>query len=120
METATNQDNDPALLDELQLLGDVLTGAPDRLIEQLLDAFHVTAVYNNDVYQVTINTSLTDATLQAIADLLADPRTDQATTPATAPTRPKITFATRNQTREGRCDGTITAVRGPVMAPLPR
>jgi len=87
VETATTtQDNDPALLDELPLLGDVLTGAPDRLIEQLFDAFHVTAVYSNDLHQVTIHATLTDATLQAIADLLADPRTDHTTPPATAPT----------------------------------
>src|SRR5450631_588700 len=86
LETATTQDNDPALLDELPLLGDVLTGAPDRLIEQLFDAFHVTAVYSNDLHQVTIHATLTDATLQTIADLLADPRTDHTTPPATAPT----------------------------------
>jgi hypothetical protein len=86
LESATTQDNDPALLDELPLLGDVLTGAPDRLIEQLLDAFSIAAVYNNDLHQVTINATLTDATPQAIADLLADPRTEQATPPATAPT----------------------------------
>ena len=86
LETATTQDNDPALLDELPLLGDVLTGAPDRLIEQLLDAFDVSAVYNNDLHQVTIHATLTDTTPHTIADLLADPRTDQATPPATAPT----------------------------------
>ena len=86
LEADTTQDNDPALLDKLPVLGDILTGAPDRLIEQLFDAFHVTAVYNNDLHQVTINATLTDATPHTIADLLADPRTEHTTPQATAPT----------------------------------
>ena len=77
---ATTQDNDPALLNALPILGE----APARLIEGLLDAFAVTAVYNNDLHQVTINATLTDATPQAITGLLNDPRTDQAT-PARTP-----------------------------------
>jgi hypothetical protein len=87
LETATTQDNDPTLLDALPILGDILTQAPSRLIESLLDAFAVTAVYNNDLHQVTINATLTDTTPQAITRLLTDPRTDQATqarTPAPA------------------------------------
>jgi hypothetical protein len=108
LEAATTQDNDPALLDKLPVLGDVLTGAPGRLIEQLFDAFHVTAVYNNDLHQVTINATLTDATPQAIADLLADPQTEQATPPTTAPT----------PTEDHFCHS-VSHTRGCVMAPLP-
>jgi hypothetical protein len=63
---------------------DVLTGAPVRLVEQLLDAFNVQAVYSNDLHQVTIHVTITDATPQTITDLLNDPRTDQAT-PAQTP-----------------------------------
>ncbi len=52
----------------------------------MLDAFNVQAVYSNDLHQVTIHATLTDATPQAITGLLTDPRTDQATplTPAPA------------------------------------
>ncbi len=35
LEAATTQDNDPSLLDALPILGDILTSAPARLIEQL-------------------------------------------------------------------------------------
>jgi len=78
LDGATTQDNDPSLLDALPILGDILTNAPTRLIEQLLDAFNVQAVYSNDLHQVTIHATLTDATPQAITELLNDPRTDQA------------------------------------------
>jgi len=77
LEAATTQDNDPTLLDTLPILGDIVTEAPGHLIESLLDAFDVSAVYNNDLHQVTINATITDASPQAITRLLADPRTDQ-------------------------------------------
>ena len=109
LEAGTAQDNDPALLDKLPVLGDILTRAPDRLIEQLFDAFHVTAVYSNDLHQVTINATLSDATPQAIADLLADTRTEQATPPATAPT----------PTEDHFCHS-VSHTRSGVMAPSPR
>jgi hypothetical protein len=73
------------LLDALPLLGDVLTGAPTRLIEQLLDASNVQAVYSNDLHQVTIHATVTDATPQAITELLNDPRTDHHASPAQTP-----------------------------------
>jgi site-specific DNA recombinase len=79
LQAATTQDNDPALLDALPILGDILTGAPARLIEQLLDAFNVQAVYSNDLHQVTIHATVTDATPHAITGLLNDPRTGHAT-----------------------------------------
>ena len=66
--------NDPTLLDELPYLGDILSEAPAALTERLLDAFDVQAVYNRDKGQVTIHATLTDATPQAIKDLLTDPR----------------------------------------------
>ena len=60
-------------------LGDLLTQAPAALTERLLDAFDVQAVYNRDKNQVTIHATLTDATPQAIKDLLTDPRADHNT-----------------------------------------
>jgi hypothetical protein len=38
LDSATTRDNDPSLLDELPMLGDILTGAPPRLLETLLGA----------------------------------------------------------------------------------
>ena len=79
---------DPTLLDELPHLGDVLTDAPAGLTERLLDAFDIHAVYNRDKHQATIHATITDATPQAIRDLLADPRADHntpASDPGTAP-----------------------------------
>jgi len=72
-------DNDPALLDELPFLGDILTEAPASLTERLLDVFDMQAVYNRDKNQVTIHATVTDATPQAIRDLLTDPRADHNT-----------------------------------------
>ena len=69
----------------LPILGDILTGAPGRLIEALLDALDVSAVYNNDLHQVTINATITEATPHTITRLLADPRTHHATPPTPAP-----------------------------------
>ena len=71
--------NDPTLLDELPILGDILTEAPAALTERLLDAFDMQAVYNRDKDQVTIHATLTDSTPQAIKDLLTDPRADHNT-----------------------------------------
>ena len=49
------QADDPTLLDELPHLGDILTGAPPALTEQLLDAFDIQATYNRDKHQATIH-----------------------------------------------------------------
>ena len=76
LETAPIEQDDPTLLDELPALGDILTGAPAALTERLLAAFDIQAVYNRDKHQVTIHATLTDATPQAVLDLLSDPRAD--------------------------------------------
>jgi len=84
-EAPAEPDNDPTLLDELPILGEILTEAPAALTERLLDAFDVQAVYNRDKNQATIHATLTDATPQAIRDLLTDPRADHNTPPAPQP-----------------------------------
>jgi hypothetical protein len=68
--------SDPALLDELPTLGDIVTGAPPALIERLLAVFDLSAVYNRDKHQLTIHATITDTTPQAVHDLLTDPRAD--------------------------------------------
>jgi site-specific DNA recombinase len=84
-DTPAEHDNDPTLLDELPILGDILTEAPAALTERLLDAFDMQAVYNRDKNQVTIHATVTDATPQAIRDLLTDPRADHNTPPPPQP-----------------------------------
>jgi site-specific DNA recombinase len=69
------QVSDPALLDALPILGDMLTGAPAGLAEQLFEAFHLQAVFSKEHHQVTIRVTITDTTPEAITHLLADPRT---------------------------------------------
>jgi len=107
LEEATTQDNDPALLDALPILGNILTDAPGRLIEGLLDALDISAVYNNDLHQVTINATLTDATPQTTSRLLTDPRTGQAT-----PARPPAPTAEDHSCHSAADTG------GHAMAPL--
>jgi site-specific DNA recombinase len=88
--------DDPALLDELPTLGDILADAPPRLTEQLFEAFGIQAVYNKDLHQVTIHATLTDATPQAIADLVADPRADHNQPPAPATEQDHLRHSGKN------------------------
>jgi site-specific DNA recombinase len=62
---------DPALLDRLPILGDLLADAPARLWEQLLAAFDIQALYNKNLHQVTIRATITDSTPQAVAAIAA-------------------------------------------------
>ncbi len=75
-DTPAEHDNDPTLLDELPILGDILTEAPAALTERLLDVFDTHAVYNRDKRQVTIHAAVTDAT----------PRPSKTCSPTPAPT----------------------------------
>jgi cell division septum initiation protein DivIVA len=74
LDTATTEVPDPALLDALPILGDILTNAPAGLAEQLFEAFHLQAVYSKEHRQVTIRVTITDTTPQAVARLRADTR----------------------------------------------
>jgi DNA invertase Pin-like site-specific DNA recombinase len=87
LDTATSDVSDPALLDQLPILGDIITGAPAGLTEQLFEAFNVQAVYNKQKQQITIRVTITDATPQAITELLNDPRL----TPGTPLAKPQLT-----------------------------
>jgi hypothetical protein len=51
----------------------------------VLAAFDIQAVYNRDKHQVTIHATITDATPQAVLDLLTDPRADHSRQPAPQP-----------------------------------
>jgi hypothetical protein len=80
--TSAEPADDPTLLDELPLLGDIITNAPDALIERLLALFDLRAVYNRDKHQLTVRATLTDGTLQALRDLMDDPRADHNQQPS--------------------------------------
>jgi site-specific DNA recombinase len=67
---------DPALLDALPLLGDLLTDAPARLQQQLYDAFDLQALYNKNMHQVTIHVTITDSTPRAVAAIIRDAEGD--------------------------------------------
>ncbi len=86
-ETATVQADDPTLLDELPLAGDILTAAPDRIKEAIYAAFDIQALYRHDQHQVTIWATITPATPATITALIDDPRTDSDTHPG-APAAP--------------------------------
>jgi uncharacterized protein (DUF3084 family) len=79
LDVATTQVNDPAVLDALPILGDILTGAPPGLAERLFEDFHIQAVYSKQHQQVTIHATITDTTPHAVARLLADHRVTPAT-----------------------------------------
>jgi site-specific DNA recombinase len=94
LETAPFEEDDPTLLDDLPTLDDILTDAPAGLTERLLAVFDIKAVYNRDKHQVTIHATITDATPQAVIDLLTDPRADHNRQPASdSGPAPKIMLA---------------------------
>jgi site-specific DNA recombinase len=72
LEKATPEAGDPALLDRLPVLGDILTGAPIRLHQQLYDTFGLHAVYKYETRQVTIYATITTSTPQALAAILTE------------------------------------------------
>ncbi len=81
--TTPDNDDDPALLDELPLLPDLISQAPAHLLERLYDAFDIQILYRDDKQQATIWATITDATPQTIHNLTTDPRTDHDTHPTT-------------------------------------
>lgn len=85
IETATPQGTDPALLDELPDAAGYFDQIPDHLMAALYQAFDIQLLYRHDQQQVTIWATITDATPQAIRDLLTDPRTDHDTTSPQTP-----------------------------------
>jgi site-specific DNA recombinase len=79
---------DPALLDEIPYAGDILLDLSLPLKARLLAAFDITVVWNKPGNQVTVRAVITDATLQALPDILdpgQDGYHDTAATPADSP-----------------------------------
>ncbi len=66
---------DPALLDQLPVLGDILPGLPPALKARLLAAFGLQVLWNKPGQQATVHVEITENTLQAIPGL-TDPSQD--------------------------------------------
>jgi hypothetical protein len=96
-EAAATRADDPALLDELPLAGDILTAAPDRIKEAICAAFDIHALYRKDLHQVTIWATITPAAPGTIQALINDPRTDHDTHPGTVPEPAEATAAAWSQ-----------------------
>ena len=79
---------DPALMDALPLLGDLLADAPARLQQQLYDAFDLKALCKKNMHQVTIHVTITDSTPRAVAVIInhaSDHPGSTAPNPASGP-----------------------------------
>jgi hypothetical protein len=61
---------DTALLDRLPLAGDVLPRLPPRLKAKLFAAFDLSILWNKPASQVTVRAEISDATLQAVTEIL--------------------------------------------------
>ncbi len=79
LETQTAAADDPSLLDAIPRAAGKFTAAPPEIREALYAALDVQILYRPDQNQMTIWVTITDATPQAIQDLLDDPRTDSDT-----------------------------------------
>jgi site-specific DNA recombinase len=79
---------DPALLDNLPILGDILADAPVRLWQQLLAALDIQALYNKNLHQVTIHATITDATPRTVAAIINDADDHPTTTRPTQDPEP--------------------------------
>ena len=102
---------DPALLDELPLLGDILPGLPPALKARLLAAFGIEILWNKPGRQVTVFAEITDSTLQAIPGI-TDPGQDgyHDTSPQTSNDTPDPMGHLNNTARTGRAPHSLVPV----------
>jgi hypothetical protein len=77
---ADDHGGDPALLYALPLLGDALPRLPDRIKQQLFEAFDLAMLYHKTDNQVTCRATISPATLAAIITDLAAYLSGHATT----------------------------------------
>jgi len=83
---------DPAILDEIPYAGDILTCLPADLKARLFDVFDLAISWNRTDGQATVTAVITDATLEALPDILdpgQDGYHDTATPQPAAPTAMK-------------------------------
>jgi hypothetical protein len=71
LDRATGQEDEPALLDALPLLGDALPSLPAAIQARLFAAFGLELIYNKQDHQVSIHATITPATPQTLAAIIA-------------------------------------------------
>jgi hypothetical protein len=79
LDRATSHQDEPALLDELPILGDILTGAPPSFQGRLFAAFGLELIYNKEDHQVSIYAAIPPSTPHTLAAIIA------ASEPPTSP-----------------------------------
>jgi site-specific DNA recombinase len=81
---ADQHGGDPALLDTLPMLGDLLPKLPDRIKQQLFEAFDLAMLYHKKDGQVTCWATITPSTPATLAAIIAQSETPDL---AALPTR---------------------------------
>jgi site-specific DNA recombinase len=72
---ATPRAADPAILDEIPYAGDIIPDLPPALKARLFAAFDLSILWNKTKGQTTVTATITDATLDALPEIL-NPRQD--------------------------------------------
>jgi SAM-dependent methyltransferase len=90
----TTGPGEPALLDALPMLGDILTEAPARLLTELFQAFDLQLLYKKEMDQVSIRATVTPATPNALAAMIKDSETPDA--PVSVTTSPGFSDLSRH------------------------
>jgi len=67
---ADDHGGDPSLLDDLPMLGDTLPWLPDRIRQQLFEAFDLAMLYHKADNQVTCRATITPATPAALTAII--------------------------------------------------
>ena len=67
---AGDHGGDPGLLDDLPLLGDALPRLPDRIEQQLFEAFDLAMLYHKTDNQITCRATITPATPAALTAII--------------------------------------------------
>jgi hypothetical protein len=71
LDRATGHQDEPALLDALPLLGDALPDLPASIQARLFAAFGLELIYNKEDHQVSIYATITPATPDTLAAIIA-------------------------------------------------
>ena len=72
---ADDHGGDPAILDDLPMLGDLLPQLPDRIKAQLFEAFDLAMIYHKQDNQITCRATITPSTPATLAAIIAQSKT---------------------------------------------
>jgi site-specific DNA recombinase len=91
LERAGHQDQDPTLLDQVPMLGDILSACPPKLKAQFYQAFGIEILYNKPKHRLTMRAVITPSTpdtLRAIIETSEPPKLPPGSTPPAGPEHP--------------------------------